>query len=196
MIERMDAGIGKILAAIDRLGLTERTLVIFTSDNGGTRSGRNAPYSGFKGSTHEGGIRVPAIARWPGVLAAGIESDQPYATFDFTASIARIAEAPPAQDKPFDGVDILKHVAEKKPNIDRTLYWRKPRGNEIWKGARDGSLKYIGHASGDRQEEFLYDLAADPTEQRDLQRERPDDFARLRDQYNRWERDVRRDRRR
>jgi arylsulfatase A-like enzyme len=153
------------------------------------------PYSGNKGSTYEGGIRVPAIARWPGVILAATESDQPCATFDFTTSIARIAGVEPSRDKPFDGIDILKHLAEKKPNLDRTLFWRKPRGDEIWKGARDGSLKYISHVSGDRQEELLFDLASDPSEKRDLKRERPDEVARIRDLYNRWEAEVRKDRR-
>ena len=65
--------------------------MIFASDNGGTGSARNAPFSGIKGSTLEGGIRVPAMVRWPGVVPAGVVSDQACITFDFTASIARIA---------------------------------------------------------------------------------------------------------
>lgn len=82
MIERMDQGIGRILAAIDRQGLRERTVVIFASDNGATKSGRNVPFSGYKGSTYEGGVRVPAMVRWPGRIPAGTVSDQVSITFD------------------------------------------------------------------------------------------------------------------
>ena len=83
MIEHMDRSIGRILSTLDRLGLSNRTLVMFASDNGGTRSARNDPFSNIKGSTFEGGIRVPALIRWPGVVPAGLVSNQVCATFDF-----------------------------------------------------------------------------------------------------------------
>jgi N-acetylgalactosamine-6-sulfatase len=195
MIERMDACIGQLLAKLDSLRLAESTVVIFASDNGGTGSARNAPYSGIKGSTYEGGIRVPALARWPGVLPAGTVSDQACITFDFTASIARIAGVRPSPEKPFEGIDILRHVAEARPDFDRTLYWRKPRGDTLWKGVRQGSLKYIGQKRGDDYREFLFDIASDVAEKTDLKNSRPEDFARLKRLYDQWEETVRRDRR-
>ena len=69
-------------------------------------------------------------------------------TFDFTASMAAIAGVQPAEDKPFDGIDIIAHVAQKKPDFDRTLYWRKPRGTSLWKAVRQGNFKYISYRKG------------------------------------------------
>jgi len=195
MIEHMDKRIGDLLQTLDDEKLSKNTVVIFASDNGGTRSARNAPLSGIKGSTLEGGIRVPAMVRWPGVVPAGAVSDQACITFDFTASIARIAGVTPAPDQPFEGIDIVRHVAEGKPDFDRTLYWRKPRGTTLWKGVRDGSLKYVAENRGDTSREHLFDLASDVTEKIDLKTARPRDFARLKHLYDTWEETVRRNRR-
>jgi N-acetylgalactosamine-6-sulfatase len=195
MIEHMDRCIGRLLRKLDNLQLAEDSLVIFAGDNGGTASARNAPCSGIKGSTFEGGIRVPAIARWPGVIPAGIVSDQACITFDFTASIAAIAGVTPAADKPLEGIDIVKHVADGSPDFDRTLYWRKPRGETLWKGVRQGTLKYIGQRRGEVYREYLFDLASDVAEKTDLKDTRPDDFARLKAAYDSWEERVRKNRR-
>jgi arylsulfatase A len=195
MIERMDRRIGDILQTIDEAALAKDTVVFFASDNGGTKSARNAPYSGTKGSTMEGGIRVPAIIRWPGRIPAGVESNQPCITFDFSASIVQLAGVQPAVDQPFDGIDIVKHVVENRENVPRTLYWRKPRGSKVWSGVRDGNLKYVGLVDGERQQEFLYDLDADPSETFDLKADRADDFQRLKRAYLGWEETVRRNRR-
>jgi N-acetylgalactosamine-6-sulfatase len=195
MIEHMDKRIGDLLKTIDDNGLSNNTVVIFAGDNGGTRSARNAPFSNTKGSTYEGGIRVPGIVRWPAVVPAGVESHQACITFDFTASIARIAGVKPAADKPFEGIDIIRHVAEKKPDFDRTLYWRKPRGETVWKGVRQGSLKFVAQKQGDRETEFLFDLSADPAEKTDLKTDRRADFERLKALYHDWEAEVRRNRR-
>jgi N-acetylgalactosamine-6-sulfatase len=195
MIEHMDKRIGDLLTALDDQKLAGDTVVIFASDNGGTRSARNAPFSNIKGTTHEGGIRVPAIVRWPGVVPAGVESHQPCITFDFTASIARIAGVKPAPEKPFEGIDIIRHVAEQKPDFDRTLYWRMPRGESVWKGVRQGSLKFVARRQGDRETESLFDLSADPAEKTDLKTDRRADFERLKALYHDWEAEVRRNRR-
>ena len=190
MIEHMDKCIGRILETLQALKLSEKTVLIFTSDNGGTGSARNAPFSGIKGSTFEGGIRVPAVVRWPGVVPAGVVSDQPCITLDFTASIARIAGVTPSPDKPFEGIDILRHVAEGRPDFERTLYWRKPRGETLWKGVRQGSLKYVGQKQGDTYREYLFDLSSDLPEKENLKDARPGDLARLKQLYDTWEEKV------
>ena len=195
MIEHMDRRIGDVLRSLDRLGIANNTMVIFASDNGGTRSARNAPLSGTKGGTYEGGIRVPAIARWPGVIPAGIESDQACITFDFTASIAKLAKVEPAPDTPFEGIDIIRHVAEGKPDLDRTLYWRKPRGETVWKGVRHGTLKFVAKRNGNQESEYLFDLSKDVAEQHNLRQTRAQDFARLKGMYHAWESSVRQSRR-
>jgi len=195
MIESMDAAIGRILEAIARQELAARTVVIFASDNGGTASARNAPLSGIKGSTLEGGIRVPAIVRWPGVVPAGLVSDQASISFDFTASIARIAGVAPPPERPFEGIDIIEHVSRGRGDFDRDLYWRKPRGDTVWMGARDGSLKYVAQQKGDELQEHLFDLSSDLAEKDDLKERLPGDFQRLKQLYSRWEQEVRKDRR-
>jgi N-acetylgalactosamine-6-sulfatase len=195
MIERMDQSIGAILGEVHEHGLSERTLVIFASDNGGTRSARNTPLSGHKGSTSEGGIRVPAIARWPGVLPAGLVSHQVCVTFDFTASIAAAAGVEAPEDRPFEGIDIIGHVARRAADVDRTLFWRKPRGDTIWRAAREGPMKYVSVERGNASTEYLFDVQADIAEQNDLKANQPDEFQRLRTLFNQWEEEVRRNRR-
>ena len=138
---------------------------------------------------------MPAIVRWPGVVPAGVESDQPCITFDFTASIARIAGAAPAADRPLEGIDIIAHVAQGRPDVERTLYWRKPRGETVWKGVRQAALKYVAKQEEGDEQEFLFDLAADPAEQTDLKDQRSADFQRLKSLYRQWEQDTRKNRR-
>ncbi len=195
MIEQMDRRIGDLLSAIQEEGFADNTVVIFASDNGGTKSARNEPLSGHKGSTYEGGIRVPAMIRWPGVIPAGVESDQACITFDFTASIARIAGVTPAASEPWDGIDIVAHVAEGKPDVPRTLFWRKPRGETVWMGVREGTLKLVVQRDGEKQSAELFDLAEDVSEQHDLSEAQPQDLNRLRMLYRQWEDRVRKDRR-
>ncbi len=191
MIERMDACIGRILQALEDKGLDGNTLVIFTSDNGGTGSARNAPLSGIKGSTFEGGIRVPGIARWPGHVARGAVSDQVCVTMDFTASIARIAGAEPPEGRAFDGIDVVRLLEGRRPIQRRTLFWRGRRGDRTRCAVRDGDLKYICDRRGDKTTEYLFDLASDVSEKNDLLAARPEDAARLKAMLEDWERQVR-----
>ncbi len=195
MIERMDVCVGRILSALEKAGLATNTVVIFTSDNGGTRSARNKPFSGHKGSTLEGGIRVPAIVRWPGVIPAGTISSQPCITFDFTASIARLAGVPRERTSRFEGIDIIDHAAQRKPDIERTLYWRKPRGDTVWKAVRRGNMKYVAEQRNGKLREHLFDLAADPAEQNDLKEPRHEELRVLRTLYLTWEAETRQNRR-
>lgn len=195
MIEHMDRRIGDLLQILDRLKLTRNTVVIFAGDNGGTGSSRNAPLSGIKGSTFEGGIRVPGFVRWPGVIPAGSESSQACITFDFTLSMARLAGVQPSPASPFEGMDIIEHVALGKEDIARTLYWRKPRGTTLWKGVRQGHMKYISQKRGDTVREYLFDLSQDIAERNNLREQRPAAFIELKRMYNTWEETTRRHRR-
>ncbi len=96
--------------------------MVFVGDNGGTASARNTPLSRAKGTTFEGGIRVPGMVRWPGHIAKGQVSDQVCITMDFSASIARIAGAKPPADKPFDGIDIIRLLeAESVSTLERLV---------------------------------------------------------------------------
>jgi N-acetylgalactosamine-6-sulfatase len=189
MVAYMDTSIARLLEAIGARGAANRTLVIFASDNGGDPRGRNAPLKGSKGGLFEGGIRVPLVARWPGVLPAGKRDDRPAVTMDITASILAAAGAAPG--RPLDGIDILDHVARGQPAAPRTLFWRARREQRTWRAVRRGDLKYVSLAGAAAQEEHLYDLAADVAEERDLATARPDDVARLKRILAAWEQEVR-----
>ena len=191
LVEEMDKGVGQILEALDARGLASDTVVIFASDNGGTKQASNAPFSGHKGGLYEGGIRVPCIVRWPNVLHAGTVCGQVCATFDLTRSILRIAGATPPAGHRLDGIDILDRVERHCPEAPRTLFWRARRGERTWRAARDGALKYLSRQDGDRLEEWLFDLARDPGEKADLLAARPAEAARLKSLLAAWEKDVR-----
>ena len=189
MIERMDAVIGKLLDTLDDLGAAKNTLVVFVSDNGGTASARPCGLRGIKGTTFEGGIRVPCLARWPGVLPVAVERTEPALTFDITASIARAAGVKP--QRPFDGVNVLGAIARGEPLPERTLFWRGRRGERTWRAAREGALKYVSRTDGARTEEFLFDIVRDTAEEKNLLAERANDVTRLKAKLAVWEADVR-----
>jgi N-acetylgalactosamine-6-sulfatase len=191
MIESLDRAIGRVLSTVDELRQAENTLVIFFSDNGGTASARPTGLRANKGTTFEGGIRVPAIVRWPGVLPAGVDYAHPAVTFDFTASIARVVGATPARDRPFDGVDILRYVQTGAAPPARMIFWRGRRGERTWRAVRDGQLKYVSQQDGAKVEEWLFDLSRDGAEQHSLIHERASDAARLKARLTAWETEVR-----
>jgi N-acetylgalactosamine-6-sulfatase len=125
------------------------------------------------------------------VLPAGAVSHQMAITMDLTVSMANAAGVRPARGRAFDGIDILRHVADGTKNYDRTLYWRARRGERTWRAVRDGNLKYLSRQDGDEVQEWLFDLAADPKEANDLKPERPEDFQRLKRLLAAWEKEVR-----
>lgn len=184
MVESMDQAIGRVRKALEEVGKDADTLVLFTSDNGGNARGRNMPFSGHKSSLFEGGIRVPCIARWPGVLKGGTVSPRVGITMDLTASLARFAEARPS--RPLDGRDLF---GPETP--DRTLFWRARRGAVTWKAVRAGDIKYLFRKDGERVEEHVFDLATDPGEKKDLISDRAADKDRLKALLVRWEAEVR-----
>jgi arylsulfatase A-like enzyme len=192
MVESMDAGVGAILQALEREGAARNTLVVFMSDNGATTLGSNVPFSGNKGNVFEGGIRVPCVAKWPGVLPAGTVSDQPCMTMDFSRSIVQAAHARPS--RPFDGIDILESVAAGGPARSRTLFWRIRRGPWTRKAVRDGDWKYIPLDNGTKGQEYLFDLHAGPQEKNDLISARKETVLKLKRLLEQWEHEVRHNR--
>ena len=190
MLEDMDSEVGRLLAAIDDAGLREKTVVIFVSDNGGLKGTANmAPLRGAKGTTLEGGIRVPLIIRWPGRIEAETRSEQVSATFDLTRSILKLAGAGVPSER-LDGYDIIGHVAEGREDFERTLFWRGRRGDRTWAAVRDSDLKYIRLIEGERTEEWMYNLSTDIHEENDLLGSRSDDGDRLKSLLAKWEADM------
>ena len=188
--ESMDDNIARILNKLKEKGLSDNTLIIFMSDNGGTKSGSNGLLRGYKGNLFEGGIRVPCVAKWPGKISPGIVSHQPCITFDFSMSVARIASATLSHYRSYEGMDILKHIEENQPAIERTLFWRARRGEQTRKAVRDGNLKYIQLNIDGEMEEYLFDLENDPEEKTNLSNSKTDDLNHLKILLDKWEMDV------
>lgn len=186
MLERADQGVGEILSALDRLDLADNTLVIFTNDNGGEWLSRNAPLFHRKGTLWEGGIRVPLILRWPGVLPAGRTSAQAAITMDLTASILAAAgvRLPPGYHP--DGMDILPILRGKAPLRDRRLFWRIAQPNRRQQAVRSGRWKLLV----DGGQLLLFDVVGDPSERTDLAARHPEIVGKLKHLLADWERDV------
>jgi arylsulfatase A-like enzyme len=178
MMKSMDAGIGRVLKALERAKLERETLVIFTSDNGGERYSFNWPFSFQKMYLYEGGTRVPAIVRWPGVIPGGRVTDQAAITMDWTATILAVAGAAPDPAFPLDGEDLMPVCSGQRAPYERTLFWRITD----FDAARVGSWKYLK----DRTGEHLFDLATDPGEKADLRSAHPDRFEAIRRRYQAW----------
>lgn len=185
MLERADEGVGQILAALERRGLTRNTLVIFTSDNGGEWLSRNAPLSNRKSTLWEGGIRVPLILRWPGHLPANTTSAQVAITMDLTASILAATGATiPAAYRP-EGLDLLPILNGRSRVVERQLFWRVKLPREQ-RAVRSGPWKLVQ----DGRNFYLFDVAQDPGERNDLTSIRPELVRKLNAALDAWEKDV------
>ncbi|MHC4403483.1 MAG: sulfatase-like hydrolase/transferase [Planctomycetota bacterium] len=193
MIESLDANVGRIVDALDEHGLRERTLVVFTSDNGGMLPlSRNAPLAKGKGTLWEGGIRVPGIACWPGQIPARTRSEQVVLTMDWAATFVKLAGGRPPRDRPFDGIDLTAMLTMPHPPLPRTVFWRRSpdpyRKNVVpHRAVRWETWKYLDQPSGER---YLFDLSQDAAERRNLVEAEPHLAERLRKLLDAWEADV------
>jgi len=185
IVEDADEGVGRILDAIDRQQLAPNTLVIFISDNGGEWLSRNAPYFHRKDTLWEGGIRVPAILRWPGVLPPATTSNQVAMTMDLTATILEAAGADVRNAK-LEGIDLLPLLAGRTARVERTLFWRIAMKDRQQRAVRSGNWKLL--LDGGLQ--MLFDVVQDPGERDDRAAAHPDIVAKLKPLIEAWERDV------
>jgi arylsulfatase A-like enzyme len=185
MLERADQGVGEILRALDRQGLAGNTLVIFTNDNGGEWLSRNAPLFHRKQTLWEGGIRVPALLRWPGRIPAGTVSGQVGITMDLTASILAATQSPVPADARLEGMDLLPMLSGKAADVERTLFWRTT-GQGPQRAVRRGDWKLLVDAG----KVLLFDVRADLGERNDLAGQRQDIARELRPLVAAWEADV------
>jgi arylsulfatase A-like enzyme len=185
MVERVDAGVGRILAALDRLDLRRRTIVIFTNDNGGEWLSHGGPLFHRKASVWEGGIRVPALVRWPGHIPAGRVSHQVGMTMDLTASILAAAGVAAAPETKLDGVNLLPILEGRAPEMERTVFWRVT-GARQQQAVRSGRWKLVV----DQARPLLFDLSSDIGERTDVIRQHVDVATKLRAALAAWEADV------
>jgi arylsulfatase A-like enzyme len=178
MMRSLDDGVGRVMKAIKSAGLNTNTLVIFTSDNGGERFSYQWPFSGQKGALLEGGIRVPAIVRWPGVAPANRVTNQMAITMDWTATILAAAETNAAVGYPLDGSDLVPIIRGTRPVHDRTFFWRLKTQDAV----REGKWKYLREG----KDQSLFDLTIDEREQADFSNKNPDIMRRLSSDFDKW----------
>ena len=179
MVTRLDYQVGRILDVLAASGQADNTIVVFTSDNGGERFSTTWPFTGRKTELLEGGLRIPAIVRWPGVTTAGSTSDAQVISMDWLPTFLAAAGAvPDAAHKP-DGIDI-------RPALlggtlpERTLFWRyKNHGQQA---ARSGKWKYLKIG----EQSFLFDVVADPMERANLKAREPEVFKALAAAWADW----------
>jgi arylsulfatase A-like enzyme len=184
MMQILDAGIGRVIAAVQRTPGERETFIIFTSDNGGERFSKIWPFVGRKFDLLEGGIRVPQICWWPGRVAAGAVTEQVCITMDLTATCLAAAGVAAAPSHPLDGRDLLPVLTGQAPESERTLYWRM--ANRRQRAVRRADWKYLKVA----EREFLFDLAYDPRERGNLAHKEPALLDELRGLWENWNREM------
>lgn len=184
MTRALDENVGKVLAAIDRAGIAEDTLVVFANDNGGAMpysAALNSPLRGTKGTFLEGGIRVPMAMRWPARLPAGTTYAYPVSTLDLLPTMVAAAGGRLPIDREYDGLDLVPHLTGAvKERPHRMLYWRIDGGAAI----RQDDWKLV--RTPDRRH-WLFDLSRDVSETTDLTSAHPGLAQELRAALEAWE---------
>jgi arylsulfatase A-like enzyme len=216
MIQAVDDGVGRILKTLEELQLDTRTVIFFSSDNGGYGPATDmAPLKGYKGTYYEGGIRVPLLVRWPGVVAPGSRCAVPVTGVDLYPTLCNIAEAPLPQNQPLDGESLLPLLTGSTalPAFgpgERALYWHFPaylQSYQVYNEQRDplfrsrpcsiiriGQWKlhqYFEEALNEAAEGIeLYDLLGDPGEQNNLAKRLPAKTRELLERLTSWRRQI------
>ncbi len=197
MVEHMDAKVGQLLDKLDELGIADNTLVLFTSDNGAAFEGYIGELKGGKTDLHDGGIRVPMVVRWPAAIPAGQTSDAFGHTNDLLPTFCEAAGVELSSKLPIDGLSLLPHLkGGPAPSVDDrgTVFWQldlykqlqrhypkpKPYATEV---AMRGKWKLLALRG---QPVELFDVEADPNEQRNVIDDHPDLVASLADQLQQW----------
>jgi len=188
MIENMDQGVGLVIQKIEELGLSENTIVLFTSDNGGLPRSSQSPLRAFKGAYYEGGIREPMIIKWPGVVKPGSTCSEPVTSTDFYPTMLQMAGLPLKPKQHVDGVSLVPLLKGKGKLEREAIYWHYPHyhgsGNKPSGAIRAGDYKLIEWYEDNSVE--LYNLKDDIGEKNDLAATMPEKAAELRNMLHRW----------
>ena len=200
MVQSVDESVGRVLRRLDDLGLTDDTVVIFMSDNGGlsTLAGErvgptsNSPLRAGKGWLYEGGIREPMIIRWPGRVAAGVECQVPVQSTDFFPTMVEMAGASAVAAGPLDGSSLVPLLTGTGDLRRDALFWHFPHyhgsGSRPSGAIRMGRWKLLEWLEDGAVE--LYDLEADPEERLDLALAEPERTRQLLDRLRSWREEV------
>jgi arylsulfatase A-like enzyme len=180
MVQAMDVQVGRILQTLDARGLTENTIVIFTSDNGGERFSDTWPFTGRKTELLEGGLRIPSVISWPARIPRAATTDQVSMTMDWMPTLLAAAGVPQDQAFASDGIDLLPVLTKRTPPVPRKLFWRYKANAQ--RAARDGDYKYLKILDNT----FLFNVADDPMERANLKERQQDIYDRLVAQWYEW----------
>jgi len=192
MVEIIDQNLARLLAAVEELSLSEQTIVIFTSDNGGVSRAFKAGLRGGKASPWEGGVRVPFFVRWPGHFAGGAEVDAMATQMDLLPTLCELLEMPLPDDRKLDGRSILHLMRDGKGESPHEYVYHTwdrytPNPHNRW-SLSDKRYKLVGVRTGDQREPAgqLFDLQNDPGERKNIANEHPEIVKRLRSEFLRW----------
>lgn len=205
MIESVDRGVGRLVRKLDELGLTDRTAILFTSDNGGYGPATSMhPLKGYKGTYYEGGIREPFFVKWPGVVDAGTECDVPITGVDLYPTLCAITGADMPADQPRDGVNLIPLLSGDGSLEDRALYWHFPaylqsysrtdqQRDPLYRSRPCSIIRYGPwklHEYFERGDLELYHLGRDIGEQNNLVQNRPEKAKQLHQMLIEWRESI------
>jgi len=180
MIEAMDAQVGRVLGALDANGLTENTIVIFSSDNGGERFADTWPFTGKKTELLEGGLRIPAVVSWPARIPQGVLTEQVAISMDWVATLFAAAGAESDPAYPLDGMNLLPVLTQAAAPVPRKLFWRYKANGQ--RAMRDGDYKFLKIL----EHTFLFNIAEDPLERANLKERQKDVYRRMAREWFEW----------
>jgi arylsulfatase A-like enzyme len=180
MIEEMDRQIGRVLQALDANGLTENTIIIFTSDNGGERFADTWPFTGKKTELLEGGLRIPALISWPARIPQGRTIDQVSISMDWMPTLLAAAGTEPDPSYPVDGMNLLPTLTQNAAPVPRKLFWRYKANAQ--RAARDGDYKFLKILDNT----FLFNVVEDPLERANLKDRQRDAYHRIVREWYDW----------
>ena len=180
MIEEMDHQIGRVLQALDSNGLTENTIVIFTSDNGGERFADTWPFTGKKTELLEGGLRIPTLISWPTRIPQGRTTEQVAISMDWMPTLLAAAGAQSDPSYPLDGMNLLPTLTQNAAPVPRKLFWRYKANAQ--RAVRDGDHKFLKILDNT----FLFNVVEDPLERANLKDRQKDVYQRLVREWDSW----------
>jgi len=180
MVQQMDLQIGRVLQALQTNRLSDNTIVIFTSDNGGERFSDTWPFTGRKTELLEGGLRIPAIITWPARLPQGRTTEQVGITMDWLPTLLAAAGLSPDPSSPTDGINLLPLLTASASPVPRKLFWRYKANGQ--RAVRDGDFKFLKILDNT----FLFNVANDPMERANLKERHQDVYDRLVAEWLDW----------